>query len=93
MPSAKQKAGKNATSAKVPSYWSPMPVNMQYKRVPLSAISSEYEDVEKLFKKTMERTVVISSIERVQNPFMWEKYQRYSTLTTLLKQNSNVHWF
>ena len=37
--------------------------------------------METLFKKTVNKSVVIKGIERVQNPFMWEKYQRYFILT------------
>ena len=62
-----------------------MPSEKEYQRVPLQVTSSEYKEVETLFKKTMEETTVIKSIERVQNPFMWEKYQRYFTLTTIFK--------
>ncbi|KAL9956767.1 hypothetical protein ACROYT_G038300 [Oculina patagonica] len=76
MSSAQLKADKNATSANVPSYWTSMPSDKQYQRVSLSSTSSEYKEVETLFKKTMNKPVVINSIERVQNPFMWEKYQR-----------------
>ena len=37
--------------------------------------------METFFKKTVNKSVVIKGIERVQNPFMWEKYQRYFFLT------------
>ena len=53
-----------------------MSSTMQYKRVPLSGRSGEFKQVEKLFRESIERRVVIIGIERVQNPFMWEKYQR-----------------
>ena len=56
-----------------------MPPNEQYRRVPLSTVTSEYQEVEKLFQNTIKKSVVIWSIERVQNPFMWDKYQRYFT--------------
>ena len=49
----------------------------QYQRVSLLRLSEEFKEVEKLFKKSIKRSVVIVGIERVQNPFMWEKYQRY----------------
>ncbi|KAJ7337280.1 poly ADP-ribose polymerase [Desmophyllum pertusum] len=74
--SSQGKPGKGATSDKVPSHWSSMPSDEQYKRVALTAMSSEYKEVEMLFKRTMKKNVTINSIERVQNPFMWEKYQR-----------------
>ena len=54
-----------------------MPSKTQYKRVLLTSVSDEFKEVEKLFKKSMRRSVEIIGIERVQNPFMWEKYQRY----------------
>ena len=53
-----------------------MPSTMLYQRVPLSRRSDEFKEVKKLFKKSIERSVRIIGIERVQNPFMWEKYQR-----------------
>ena len=58
-----------------------MPSDRQYKRVPLTSTSPEYKEVERLFKKTINNSVVIQGIERVQNQFMWEKYQRYFILT------------
>lgn len=68
------------TSAKykyIPSHWPPMPPNKQYVRCGLLSDEDEYKTVEKLFRRTMNDYVVIDSIERVQNPFMWEKYCRY----------------
>ena len=62
-----------------------MPSDKQYTRVPLRSTSSEYKEIETFFKKTVNKNVVIKSIERVQNPFMWEKYQRYFIVT-----NSNT---
>ena len=58
-----------------------MPSDTQYRRVPLTSTSSEYIEMETFFKKTVNKSVVIKGIERVQNPFMWEKYQRYFFLT------------
>ncbi|XP_074636892.1 protein mono-ADP-ribosyltransferase PARP12-like isoform X1 [Acropora palmata] len=65
-----------AKDSHLPSKWSSMPSETQYKRVSLSCLSPEFKDVEKLFKESMKRSVKILKIERVQNPFMWEKYQR-----------------
>lgn len=68
------------TSAKykyIPSRWSLMPPNKQYVRVGLLSHEEEFKTVEKLFRRTMNDYVVIDNIERVQNPFMWEKYCRY----------------
>ena len=69
--------GRNARATNMPSHWSSMPLTRKYQRVPLSRRSDEFKEVEKLFKKSIKRNVVIVGIERVQNPFMWEKYQRY----------------
>ena len=97
--SANQKAGKNAASRNVPSQWSSMPSDKQYRRVPLTSTSSEYKEIETLFKKTVNKSVVIKGIERVQNPFMWEKYQRYFILTNnytmpglILRNNTILNW-
>ena len=60
----------------VPSHWSAMPPNSRYERVTISADSSEFQGVEHLFRRTMNDYVVIVRIERVQNPFMMEKYCR-----------------
>ena len=68
--------GKYSRGGYTPSHWDPMPSTMQFKRVPLSGPSNEFKQVEKLFKESIKRRVVIIGIERVQNPFMWEKYQR-----------------
>ena len=65
-----------ANDSHMSSKWSSMPSGTQYKRVSLSCLSQEFKDVEKLFKGSMKRSVKILKIERVQNPFMWEKYQR-----------------
>jgi len=47
--SANQKAGKNTTSANVPSHWSSMPSVKQYTRVLLTSTSSEYKEMEMFF--------------------------------------------
>ena len=62
---------------KLPANWCPMAPKEQYKRVELDPNSTEFRDVETLFRKTMETDVsIIATIERVQNPFLWEKYCR-----------------
>lgn len=62
----------------IPKHWSPMPPNKQYERVRLwEPHSSEFKGVEQLFRRTMNDYVTIVSIERVQNPFLFEKYCRY----------------
>ena len=53
-----------------------MPSTMQYQRVPLSRLSDEFKEVKNIFEKSINWSVVIVGIERVQNPFMWEKFQR-----------------
>ena len=73
MPSAQRTKAKDSP---LPSNWSFMSPETQYDRVPLSCLSDEFKDVEKIFRKSMKRSVEILKIERVQNPFMWEKYQR-----------------
>ncbi|XP_068723405.1 uncharacterized protein [Montipora capricornis] len=60
----------------LPAHWSSMSSEIPYERVQLSPLSDEFEDVKKLFTKSIQKIVEILRIERVQNPFMWEKYQR-----------------
>ena len=60
----------------VPIHWSSMPPDGQYIRVMLTTSSKEYKEVEQLFRKSMNDHISIERIERVQNPFMWEKYCR-----------------
>ena len=55
-----------------------MPPSAQYRRITLTRSSGEFKDVEQLFKRTMnDYYVVIVNIDRVQNPFMMEKYCRW----------------
>ena len=63
----------------VPNHWSSMPPDGQYIRVMLTTSSKEYKEVEQLFRKSMNDhiSIEIERIERVQNPFMWEKYCRW----------------
>ena len=53
-----------------------MPPDTQYIRVTLTTSSQEYKEVEQLFQKSINNHTSIERIERVQNPFMWEKYCR-----------------
>ena len=53
-----------------------MAPNSKYVRVKLEVNTMEFEEVEKLFRETMKDDKVIVSIDRVQNPFLWEKYCR-----------------
>jgi len=75
VPGNNQQEG-NARATNMPSHWSSMPPKRQYQRVPLSRLSDEFKEVEKFFKRSIKRSAGITGIERVQNPFMWEKYQR-----------------
>ena len=61
---------------KIPDHWSSMAPNAKYVLVKLEVNSVEFKEVEKLFRKTMKDEGVIVSIERVRNPFLWEKYCR-----------------
>ena len=47
-----------------------------YTRVPLEPNSSEFQKVERLFRESMKEDKVIVSVERVENPFMWETFCR-----------------
>ncbi|KAG7279766.1 hypothetical protein CRUP_008836 [Coryphaenoides rupestris] len=48
------------------------------KRVPLASSSTEYKEVQRWFKRTMQ-TSVINSVERVQNPSLWKVFQWQKT--------------
>ena len=74
---------RNATSLYIPGHWSQMPYMTRYQRVWLSPYSDEFELVGELFRNSIEQSVTIISIERVQNPFMWEKYQRCVSAFTI----------
>jgi len=67
---------KTNISSHVPSHWSSMPLNVPYTRVALDAATAEFQDVEKLFKRSMTGRAGIENIDRVQNPLMWEEYCR-----------------
>ena len=58
-----------------------MPPDTQYIRVTLMTSSQEYKEVEQLFRKSINNDISIERIERVQNPFMWEKYCRWKNIT------------
>ena len=64
---------------RLPSQWTSVPESEEYNRVPLPASSDQYKLAESLFRQTMsENKATIVAIERVQNPYMWEKYARCS---------------
>ena len=74
---------RNETRLYIPGHWSQMPYMTRYQRVWLSPYSDEFELVEELFRSSIEQSVTIIRIERVQNPFMWEKYQRCVSAFTI----------
>ena len=49
-----------------------------YQRVRLLPTSDEFKEIEEVFKNSFKWSVEILSIERVQNPYEWDKYQRQS---------------
>ena len=74
---------RNATRLSIPGHWSQMPYMTRYQPVWLSPHSDEFELVEELFRNSIEQSVTIIRIERVQNPFMWKKYQRCVSAFTI----------
>ena len=66
---------KRAVESPVPSHWSYTPASEPYTRVTLDSSLWEFKKVEQLFIASMSN-MVIKKIDRVQNPFMWEKYRR-----------------
>ena len=60
----------------VPSHWSSMRPNVPYTRVALDTASAEFQEVEKLFKRSMNGRAVIEKIDRIQNPLICEEYCR-----------------
>ena len=66
----------NTRGTDKPSHWSHTPSTTPYQRVPLSPTTDEFKEIEKLFKNSFMWSVEILAIERVQNPYEWEKYQR-----------------
>ncbi|CAH1238656.1 PARP12 [Branchiostoma lanceolatum] len=70
------KSSKPQQLCTLPSTWTPMPAGQDFVRRPLSRLCPEFRVVEMLFRQTMGEEKVIVRIERVQNPFLWEKYNR-----------------
>ena len=63
--------------ALVPPDWTTVPDDADYIRVPLPSGSDKFKLTESLFRQSLsENKATILAIERVQNPFMWEKYAR-----------------
>ena len=70
-----------ATASHLPPQWTSVPEDEEYIRVPLSASSDQFKLAESLFRQSMsENKATILAIDRVQNPFMWEKYARWAPL-------------
>ena len=68
---------KTTVPSHVPDHWSSLRLNVPYTRVALDAASTEFQEVEKLFFRSMNVLgVVIENIDRVQNPLVWDKYCR-----------------
>jgi len=74
-PAHNQQEG-NTRGTDKPSNWSKMPSTRPYQRVQLSPTTDEFKEIEELFKNSFKWSVEVLSIERVQNPYEWEKYQR-----------------
>lgn len=55
----------------------PMTMSQDFLQVPVSRDDRSYRTVYSLFHKTVSETKFrIVKIQRVQNPFLWEKYKR-----------------
>lgn len=63
--------------SRLPTQWTSVPESEEYIRVPLPTSSDQFKLAESLFRQSMaENKATIVAIERIQNPFMWEKYAR-----------------
>lgn len=63
-----------------PETWLPMTMSQDFLQVPVSREDRSYRTVYSLFHKTVSETKFrIIKIQRVQNPFLWEKYKRCET--------------
>ncbi|XP_068723460.1 uncharacterized protein [Montipora capricornis] len=66
----------SAGPSRFPLQWTIVPEDVEYICVPLSTGSDEFKLAESYFHRSMSNKAAILGIERVQNPFMWEKYAR-----------------
>ncbi|XP_070560801.1 zinc finger CCCH-type antiviral protein 1-like [Ptychodera flava] len=64
-----------ASSFQLPLSWKPMPRDMEFTRHVLPPSSDGFDFVERHFRKTMDANNTIISIEQIQNPQWWRKYQ------------------
>ena len=56
-----------------------MPRGKDFIRVKLPPDSEEFKKVERRFRETMpEDEAILVEIKRVQNPYMWEKFNRWA---------------
>ncbi|XP_068694769.1 protein mono-ADP-ribosyltransferase PARP12-like [Montipora foliosa] len=66
----------SAGPSRFPLQWEPVPEDVEYICVPLPTGFGEFKLAESYFHRSMSSKATILVIERVQNPFMWEKYAR-----------------
>lgn len=67
----------SAVPSRFPLQWAPVREDVDYSRHPLSTSLPEFKLAESCFRKSIPQgKATIIAIERVQNPFMWEKYAR-----------------
>jgi hypothetical protein len=83
----RQKTSSNSgtPSYPVPSNWSPIDLSEEFKIVELSEVSdhNEYSKVKAEFMTTM-AGFKVKSVKRVQNPGLWEDYERYVVAVVFL---------
>ena len=70
-------------SARIPPPRS-MEETLPYIRVELESNSNEFKEVERLFRETMADDKIITSVERVDNLFLRDKYARYYVIFQVL---------
>uniref|UniRef100_A0AAJ7TJQ5 Poly [ADP-ribose] polymerase n=2 Tax=Petromyzon marinus TaxID=7757 RepID=A0AAJ7TJQ5_PETMA len=67
----------DAAGCSQPSTWVPMDPGVDFVRVTLEPAERAYRAAYRLFHQTVSETkALVLGIERVQNPFLWEKYCR-----------------
>lgn len=76
-----------------PETWLPMPMSQDFLRVPVSHEDRSYRTVYSLFHKTVSETKFrIIKIQRVQNPFLWEKYKRWGVVELSRRSFCVLRW-
>ncbi|CAB1313601.1 unnamed protein product [Coregonus sp. 'balchen'] len=74
----------SSSTVSVPPHWDKGALpDFTYKLVPLLGLTTEYQMVQSLFKRTM-RTSTIHKINRIQNPSLWRVFQWYERLMDVL---------